>query len=64
MSNDGSPLTSLSSYAVWLNQARQILTEQQHLVSVSFSADNTAVSFDNISYATAKVISEQSAVQE
>lgn len=53
-----------SEYAAWLSQARQLLVKQQHLVSVSFSSDNTTVSFDNISYATAKVILDQSAEQE
>ncbi|WP_372626867.1 hypothetical protein [Arsukibacterium sp.] len=53
-----------SEYAAWLSQARQLQVKQQHLVRVSFSADNTTVSFDNISYATAKVISDQSTEQE
>ncbi len=53
-----------SGYAAWLNQARQALNQQQHLITTTFSADNTTVCFDNISYATAKVAPEPFAEQE
>ncbi|WP_019675858.1 hypothetical protein [Arsukibacterium perlucidum] len=53
-----------SNYAAWLSQTRQQHSEQQHLSFLRFSADNTTVSFDHISYATAKVIPEHSAEQE
>lgn len=52
------------NYAAWLTQARQSLVHEQHISRSRFSADNTAVCFDNISYATTKVLSEQSAEQE
>ncbi|KKO47239.1 hypothetical protein WG68_00900 [Arsukibacterium ikkense] len=53
-----------AGYAAWLIQARQALSQQQHLTTTTFSADSTTVCFDNISYATVRVTSEQSAKQE
>jgi hypothetical protein len=45
-----------TGYAVWLSEATQAISEQQHIVRFVFSADNTTASFDKISYATCKVL--------
>lgn len=58
------PVAVASGYAAWLNDARQALSQQQHLAHFEFTADNTSVTFDNISYATCKVLPEQQPGQE
>lgn len=54
---------ALSTYAAWLADVRQASAEQR-LIETLFSADNTAVSFDLISFATAKTLPERDAGQE
>ncbi|SNY54228.1 hypothetical protein SAMN06297280_2602 [Arsukibacterium tuosuense] len=52
-----------TTYAAWLADARQTDSNQQ-IVQKIFPADNTAVSFNKISYATCKLLSEHFAEQE
>lgn len=52
-----------TTYAAWLAYARQT-DGDQHIVKMIFPADNTAVSFNKISYATCKVLPEHFAEQE
>ncbi|KKO48423.1 hypothetical protein VT06_12085 [Arsukibacterium sp. MJ3] len=47
-----------SGYAAWLSKARQALSMQQQYNSYVFLTDNTTVCFDNISYATSKILPE------
>lgn len=53
----------LSVYAAWLANVRQASSEQR-LIKTLFSTDNTAVSFDTISFATAKTLPERDTGQE
>lgn len=62
MVNKGLQPVSIT-YSAWLAAARQTSDEQQ-FISVVFAADNTAVSFNKISYATCKVMPDAHAAQE
>ncbi|MAD75295.1 MAG: hypothetical protein CML20_10980 [Rheinheimera sp.] len=48
-----------SDYAGWLAKARQPAYLQQQRSNYVFLTDNTAVSFDNISYATTRISTEE-----
>ncbi|MDX1678262.1 hypothetical protein [Arsukibacterium sp.] len=47
-----------SDYATWLAEARLALSEHQNIVSFIFNADNSTVTFDTISFNTARILPE------
>jgi hypothetical protein len=51
--------TAINSYADWLLAARQSKAEQLHVIHYVFSSDGSAASFDNISYATTRISTEE-----
>lgn len=47
-----------SDYTGWLAAARLVINQNQNIASFVFSADNSVVTFDTVSYNTVRLLPE------